>query len=99
MALIEDSRPRKSIGQESEEIPIGEAVAGIPSVYGDGARYAEIHGDNVHIIYCEIQGPPGAEVAVPVLRMIRPLRTCAKGDVRRLVDEARERRARIRPRH
>ncbi len=72
---------------ENDDIPLIEAI-GIPVIFSDGPASAEIHGDNVHIVYYELQGPADAEVKVPVLRMIRPLRSCGRGEMLRLVERA-----------
>jgi hypothetical protein len=95
MSLRTDER---STAIEPDEQPMIEAQ-GVPIVYADGTGAAEVHGDNVRITYYELQGPRGAEVRVPVLIMVRPLKSCGHGDMMRLIERALAGEQRAKPHH
>lgn len=60
----------------------------VPEYYSHGAGKAEIMGSDVRVTYYAPRGSGTAKVWVPVIEMIRPLASCGKGDMMRVIERA-----------
>lgn len=74
--------------EATDEIPVME-VNQVPEVYCDGACSAELIGDNVRVTYFALRRIGGTKMRVPVLEMVRPLKSFGQGSMGRLIAQAR----------